>query len=410
MLISARNEHEAEKAQLPVARPTAAQDRPVSRNESQPNHSALQRPAPAGFHRAVKCGAKLRFAVCGPSGSGKTYTLLKLATELGAPIALIDTEHGSASKYADIFEFDVLELDSYDPLRLMEIIDEAANSNYKVLCIDSLSHFWIGKDGELEKVDRAARRMQTPNSFAAWKQVTPIHNALIDKIIGAQLHILVSMRAKTEWILDRDDRTGKTVPRKLGLAPVMRDGIEYEFDVCGDMDQENTLQITKSRCPKLAGCVFPKPGKETADILREWLGSTGTHAYEARSTAPVTPVEPVKRGLVNDLQTGPAISQELASIWKRMCTPRGVVKELEDLRAEVEALAGSAGIAAHNRLLRQHGVEHPRQFRTSQPARLCAKDVFALLEELRAKARENQNELTASNVLRETPVAPVEVC
>jgi len=29
--------------------------------------------------------------------------------------------------------------------------------HYRVLCIDSLSHFWIGKDGELDKVDRAAR-------------------------------------------------------------------------------------------------------------------------------------------------------------------------------------------------------------------------------------------------------------
>ncbi len=93
------------------------------------------------------------------------------------------------------------------------------------------------------------------------------------------------MRAKTEWILDRDERTGKTVPRKVGLAPVMRDGIEYEFDVCGDMDQENTLVITKSRCPKLAGGVFPKPGKELADVLKEWLGGVppGRIEHEAPS-------------------------------------------------------------------------------------------------------------------------------
>ena len=121
------------------------------------------------FRRAVKYDAKLRFAVCGPSGSGKTYTLLQLATELGGPVALVDTERGSASKYADLFEFDVLELESYDPARLIEIIDEAARKGYRVVCIDSMSHFWIGKDGELDKVDRAARRMQTPNSFAAWK-------------------------------------------------------------------------------------------------------------------------------------------------------------------------------------------------------------------------------------------------
>src|SRR5215471_17119979 len=98
------------------------------------------------FRRATKYDAKLRFAVCGPSGCGKTYTLLQLATELDGPVALIDTERGSASKYADLFEFDVLELESYDPARLIEIIDHVAEEGYRVVCIDSLSHFWIGKD------------------------------------------------------------------------------------------------------------------------------------------------------------------------------------------------------------------------------------------------------------------------
>src|SRR5436190_22938004 len=97
------------------------------------------------FRKAVKHGAKLRLAVCGPSGSGKTYSLLRLATELGGPIAVVDTEHGSASKYADLFDFDVLELGSYDPRRLIEMIDAAAQHEYQVLCIDSLSHFWVGK-------------------------------------------------------------------------------------------------------------------------------------------------------------------------------------------------------------------------------------------------------------------------
>jgi DNA polymerase III delta prime subunit len=350
------------------------------------------------FRRAVKYDAKLRFAVCGPSGSGKTYTLLQLARELGGPVALIDTERGSASKYADIFEFDVLELASYDPVRLIDIIDDVSGKGYRVLCIDSLSHFWIGKDGELDKVDRAARRMQTPNSFAAWKEVTPLHNALIDKIVSAPLHILASMRAKTEWIIDRDDRTGTTTPRKVGLAPVMRDGIEYEFDVCGDMDQENTLIITKSHCPKLAGGVFPKPGKELADILKEWLGGVSivTVAPEPSGDVPVTPVEPRQPESVNGTgshQVLAVVTEELAGIWKRMCTPRGVVEEFDRLRLAVEKLAGSAGVAEYFRILRQHGVDRPRQFKSMQPARLCAKDVYVLLEQLRSNARENQREL-----------------
>jgi hypothetical protein len=150
------------------------------------------------FRRATKYDAKIRFAVCGPAGCGKTYTLLQLATALGGPIAVVDTERGSASKYADLFEFDVLELDSFDPLNLIEIIDKAAAAGYRVLFIDSLSHFWTGKNGELDKVDNAARSMQNPNSLAAWKTVTPIHNALIDKIVSAPFHVLASMRAKTE--------------------------------------------------------------------------------------------------------------------------------------------------------------------------------------------------------------------
>jgi AAA domain len=302
------------------------------------------------FRKAVKHGAKLRLAICGPSGSGKTYTLLRLATELGGPVSVVDTERGSASKYADIFDFDVLELDSYDPRRLVEMIDAAAKSGYRVLCIDSLSHFWMGKDGELDLVDRIAKRSQSNNGFAAWKQVTPLHNELVDRIIGAPLHVLVSLRAKTEWVLERDEKTGKTSPRKVGLAPVMRDGIEYEFDVCGEMDQENTLIITKSRCPKLTGGVFSKPGKEVAEILKEWLDGPPPppHQEPEPSSAPTPNGEAEKHDGGGGLNGSAALNgsavlngsvpHDLVAIWKRMCSPRGVIEEFTRLK---EALSAS---------------------------------------------------------------------
>ena len=62
------------------------------------------------FQRARKSQAKARVANIGPSGSGKTLLALFTAQKLGAKIAVIDTENGSASKYADRFEFDVLNL------------------------------------------------------------------------------------------------------------------------------------------------------------------------------------------------------------------------------------------------------------------------------------------------------------
>jgi hypothetical protein len=247
--------------------------------------------------------------------------------------------------------------------------------------------------------------MQTPNSFAAWKQVTPIHNALIDKIIGAPLLILVSMRAKTEWVLDRDDK-GKTAPRKV--APVMLDGIEYEFDVCGDMDHENTLAITKSRCPKLTGAFFPKPGKELAETLLEWLGSEPPQPEPiVESTAPETPsTQPVAlqsgssalRSPRNGVCPTPAphaVPEDLASIWRRMSSPRSVLKEFEELKGAIEALAGSTGAAEYHRILRQHGVQRSKDFTRTQPARMCAKEVLALLAELRAAASDNRETLSA---------------
>ena len=343
------------------------------------------------FRKAVKHGAKLRLAICGPSGSGKSYTLLRLATELGGPIAVVDTERGSASKYADIFDFDVLELDVYDPRRLVQMIDAAAQRGYQVLCIDSLSHFWMGKDGELDQVDRMARRMQGNGNFAAWKLVTPMHNQLVDQMIGAPMHVLVSLRAKTEWVLERDEKTGKTAPRKVGLAPVMRDGIEYEFDVCGEMDQENTLIITKSRCPKLTGGVFVKPGKEVADVLKEWLD--GPPAPQPALTTPTAPkpdgdaASHCKPNGINGSggENGSgvvhrSVPPELEAIWKRMCSPRGVIAEFARLRESLAEAAGTDGESEFQEVLRRHGVERPSDFKSSQPARLCAKELFLAIE------------------------------
>jgi hypothetical protein len=101
---------------------------------------------------------------------------------------------------------------------------------------------------------------------------------------------------------------------------------------------------------------------------------------------------------IGGLQASPGLPEELASIWKRMCNPRGVVKEFVGLEAEMERLAGSTGVAEYYRILRQHGVNHPKRFKASQPARLCAKEVFGLLEELRRNARENESPVPLASI------------
>lgn len=243
------------------------------------------------FQKATKAQSRLRLALDGPAGSGKTYSLLSIAAGLAPKgrLAVIDTEHGSASKYADEFEFDVLHLSDFDPRRYIEAIQAAEAAGYDVIGIDSLSHAWSGKGGALEMVDAAARRSKSNNTYTAWRDVTPLHNALVEAILQSRCHVIATMRSKVEHILDTDPRTGKQVPRKVGMAPIQREGMDYEFDVVGDIDLDHKLMVSKTRCRALDGKVFDRPGKQFGEILAGWL-SDGTAAKPSTSSAIAPPV------------------------------------------------------------------------------------------------------------------------
>lgn len=221
------------------------------------------------FKKATKSTARARVALTGPAGSGKTYTALAIAAHLGQRVAVIDTEHGSASKYAGIFSFDVLELESFAPAVYVEALDVAESAGFDVVVVDSLSHAWMGKDGALEQVDRAAKR-SGGNGFAAWRDVTPQHHALVEAMLACRAHVIVTMRSKMEYVIEENDK-GKKVPRKIGMAPVQRDGLEYEFDVVGDLTLDNDLVIGKTRCPALRDQVYRHAGEDVATVLRAWL-------------------------------------------------------------------------------------------------------------------------------------------
>lgn len=240
------------------------------------------------FKPAVKYAQRLRLALCGPTGSGKTYTALVIAQELAGPdglVGVIDTEHGSASLYSDEFTFQTLELTSFEPKKYVSAIREAEAAGITVLIIDSLSHAWMGVGGALDQVDKAGARMGG-NKFAAWRDVTPQHNELVDAILSAKMHIICTMRSKMEYILEEKVKDGRTtvVPRKVGMAPIQRDGVEYEFTLVGEMDINHSLVITKTRINALDGVVVSKPDKDIAVTILGWLH--GETRPEPAATAP----------------------------------------------------------------------------------------------------------------------------
>ncbi len=265
------------------------------------------------FTEATRERLKARIALTGVTGGGKTYTGLALMTyllggELRDPsmarrIALLDTERGSASRYAKgrPFHFSCNEPTSFEPEMFVAAIKAAERAGFEGMIIDSLSHEWIGTGGALEQVDRAAKN---GNTFVAWGSVTPRHNAVIDAIMASPMHIIATMRAKMAHE-QTVDGNGKKIVRKLGLAAQQREGIEYEFDIIGDMSIDNELSITKSRCSELNLKYFKLPGRELAGAISTWLDDG-----EPRGPADAAPPrEPVPRTV--DFRT--AEQRELSS-------------------------------------------------------------------------------------------------
>ena len=225
------------------------------------------------FAKAKRKKAKLRLALTGPSGAGKTYSALLLAKGLGGSIACIDTERGSASLYDNVAEFDTLDLSPpYTPERYIQAIKAAEQAGYSVLIIDSITHEWSGVGGCLELVDEVAKARYKGNSWSAWNDITPRHRSLLDTILQSPLHIIVTMRSKTETA--QIEENGRKKVAKLGMKAEQRDGFEYEMTVVLDITHDGHYATASKDRTGLFTDKDPSPITEaTGQTLLQWLDS-----------------------------------------------------------------------------------------------------------------------------------------
>ena len=233
------------------------------------------------FKKATKNETKLRVGISGAAGSGKTFSALKIASGIGGKIAVIDTERSSASLYADMVDFDVVNLEPpFNPQKYVDAIKTAEAAGYDVIIIDSLSHAWSGTGGLLDLHDNIQKSNKSVNGFSAWKEITPIQNRFIDAILSSKCHIITTMRAKQEYIIEKGEY--KTQVRKVGLAPVQRDGLEYEFTLFFEISQEHVATASKDRTNIFDGKYFT-PSEETGKILMSWLNQPSAGAEKKQA-------------------------------------------------------------------------------------------------------------------------------
>lgn len=319
------------------------------------------------FTKATKRQAKLRMAIHGPSGAGKTMSALRIASAMGGRIALIDTERGSASKYSDQFDFDVCEVfDDYNPQRLFEALKAAGEASYDCVIVDSLTHFWNGPGGFLEMVDDEVKRQKArghkPDSFAAWKSVDATYRRLIQAILATPFHFFGTLRAKTEYE-KTEGSNGKTQIKKMGMAPEMRAGFEYEFDVEGMLDIEHNLAIGKTRCAAIDGRVFTKPGEDVAKILLTWLQDGAPALPPAAPPAPASEPASEKKPAAT-----PKAKSELPDNPEQLKALDAFSARLIDSDASgLEALATEAKTALKGEFLAAFRAKYAVRYRELKP-------------------------------------------
>jgi hypothetical protein len=244
------------------------------------------------FKPAERSQVFLKIALTGASGSGKTYSALELAQGIGKRIAVIDTENRSASLYADRFKFETDTIEQpYTIDKYLGKIREAIEAGFDVVIVDSLSHAWAAEGGILDR--KAKMDERGGNSFANWNKLTPEQERLKAAILNAKIHMICTMRSKQEYVLEENDR-GKQVPKKLGMAPIQRDDLVYEFTTVFDVGPDHVAVTSKDRTG-LFDAFMQKLNKSHGKAMLDWLLTAKPAPQEqAPPTSPKTapPAEP----------------------------------------------------------------------------------------------------------------------
>jgi len=235
-----------------------------------------------GFVKAERQAMKARIVLVGPSGAGKTKSALLLAFGLvghNGKVGLLDTSNGLAKIQSELGNFFILGMHApFTTGKYVSVVDLAEEEGFDVLIIDSMSPAWAGVGGILEQVDKLSSK---GNKSDAWSTVQPLHYELIDRLLNSKMHIIITLKAKTEYLVS--DQNGRFIPKKVGLAPIQREGLDYDFHVTFDLDQTGHVALATTDHTGLFDGF--------ADVLTEADGEKLGFWLESGTSAAATPVQ-----------------------------------------------------------------------------------------------------------------------
>lgn len=280
------------------------------------------------LQKATRKKSKLRLNISGPSGSGKTYSALLMAKGLIGnwdKIAVIDTENGSASLYEHLGDFQTIDLQApYTPERYIEAIDTCINAGIECIIIDSSTHEWNGTGGCIEINEKLAQSKFKGNTWSAWSQTTPRHEAFVNKVLQCPVHIITCTRSKMETVMTDDKKI-----KKLGMKDIQREGWEYELTVSLNLDRDTHTAIASKDRTELFESKDPFVITEaTGKLIRDWCEK----GIEPVNESAVAIAEMLTQENIDGVKT-------VWTKWKQYQTDAAFAKAKEDMKEKLSQTA-----------------------------------------------------------------------
>lgn len=299
--------------------------------------------------KASRKKAKLRLGIAATAGAGKTMGSLLVAFGLTGDwgkVGLVDTESGSGELYVDhkvpgtttvIGEYLYWRIDPpYTIAKYIEGQKALEEAGCEAIVLDSTTHAWAGAGGLLDKQGKIAAK--SGNSYTAWRDVTPDHNLFVETMLSSPAHIIATMRSKTEYVLETNEK-GRIVPRKIGMAPVQREGMDFEFTVMLDIDANHMASATKDRTSLFDGEFF-KLSPETGKKLADWLNK-GTET-QAIPPPPPPAAKKTVRDILHEALAVCSTEEEVHAAAELPLVQRALEVAPDDVKEEIGAMLTEA--------------------------------------------------------------------
>ena len=198
---------------------------------------------------AKRTKIKAAIGIDGTSGEGKTYLALMFAKLFAGDwkkIYVTDAENDSA-KLAEgtklstgdiIGEFHHQSLDKetgYSPFNYEYCQNEALELGCTVVIQDTFSNSWNRELGvlDMKTIVETSNDRRYNDNYRAWghPDVAKAKNLIFDLIRNNKLHIISTLRIKSDFQMVHDSDKGKNTVKEIGLKQIQSEGLTYEFDL-----------------------------------------------------------------------------------------------------------------------------------------------------------------------------------